>query len=169
MINLKTVLFWVDGGNCIFIATGYDCTCLVTFSPYHSPRLWPRSPGSHTKGLAEITLLHCIKNNLPRGKFDWLKHGMRGYFPCGRMAANSDAPTVLVHNNTYLYLQSVEHLYLYTFHLCVASYLLTPGCVFHLCGQICLLCIFTIIIFISCFSPCGEKLQEMNDGLHCSM
>lgn len=51
-------------------------------------------------------------------------------------------------HNTYLYLQPVEHLYLYTFHLCVASYLLTPGCVSHLCGQICLLCIFTIIIFI---------------------
>lgn len=57
------------------------------------------------------------------------------------MEAHSDAPAGQVHN-TYLYQQSVEHLYLYTFHLCVASYLLTPGCVSHLCGQICLLCIF---------------------------
>ena len=90
---------------------------------------------------------HCIKNDLPRGKFDWLKHGIRGYFPCGRMEAHSNAPTEQVHN-TYLYPQSVEHLYLYAFHLCVASYLLTSGCVSHLCGQICLLCIFAIIIFI---------------------
>lgn len=117
------------------------------FSSYHSPRLWPRSPSSHVKGLAEIIVLHCIKNDLPRGKFDWLKHGIRGCFPCGRMAAHSNAPAEQVHN-TYLYLQSVEHLYLYTFHLCVAPYLLTPGCVFHLCWEICLLCIFTIIIFI---------------------
>lgn len=70
-----------------------------------------------------------------------------GYFPCGRMEAHSNAPAVLVHN-TYLYLQSVEHLYLYTFRLCVAPYLLTPGCVSHLCGKICLLCILAIIIFI---------------------
>lgn len=62
------------------------------------------------------------------------------------MGAHSYAPAVLV-LNTYLYLQSVEHLYLYTFHLCVAPYLLTPGCVSHLCGKIFLLCIFAIIIF----------------------
>lgn len=141
------------------------CRCLVTFSLQRSPppRLWPRSPSSHTKGLAEITLLRCIKNDLPRGKFDWLKHGIRGYFPCGRMGAHSNAPVEQAHN-TYLYLQSAEHLYLYTFHLCVASYLLTPGCVSHLCGQICLLCIVTIIIFIFCCSPCGEELQGINVG-----
>lgn len=89
--------------------------------------------------------------------------GICGYFPCGRMEAHSTAPAEQVHN-TYLYLQSVEHLYLYIFHLCVASYLLTPGCVSHLFGQICLLCIFTIIIFIFCCSPCGETLQGINDG-----
>lgn len=72
------------------------------------------------------------------------------------MEAHSDAPAEQVHN-TYLYLQSVEHLYLYTFHLCVASYLLTPGCVSHLCVQICLLCIFTIIIFIFFAAHLVEK------------
>lgn len=70
-----------------------------------------------------------------------------GYFPRGRMGAHSNAPAVLGHN-TYLYLQSVEHLYFYTFRLYVAPYLLTPGCVSHLCGKICLLCILAIIIFI---------------------
>ena len=88
--------------------------------------------------------------------------GICGYFPCRRLEAHSDAPAEQVHN-TYLYLQSAEHSYLYTFHLRVASYLLTPGCVFHLCGQICLLCILTIIIFIFCCSPCGVKLQGIND------
>lgn len=86
-----------------------------------------------------------------------------GYFPCGRMAAHSNAPAVLV-LNTYLYLQSVEHLYLYTFRLCVAPYLLTPGCVSHLCGKIFLLCIFAIIIFVFFFySPCGGTLQGSDD------
>lgn len=153
----------VFGVHCILVATGYDCSCLVSFCSYHSPHLWPTSPSSRTKGLAEITVLHCIKNDLPRGKLDWLKHGIRGYFPCGRMEAHSNAPAEHVHN-TYLYLQSLEHLCLYTFHLCVASYLLTSGCVSHLFGQICLLCIFTIIIFIFLCSPCREKLQGINDG-----
>lgn len=87
------------------------------------------------------------QNDLPRGKFDWLKRSIRSCFPCGRMEAQSNAPAEQVHN-TYLYLQSVDHLYLYTFHLCFASYLCTPGCVPHLCGEICLLCISTIILFI---------------------
>lgn len=90
-------------------------------------------------------------------------HDIYGYFPCGRMGAHSNAPAVLVHN-TYLYLQSVEHLYLYTFRLCVAPYLLTPGCVSHLCGNICLLCIFAIIIFVFfSYSPCGGTLQGIDD------
>lgn len=61
------------------------------------------------------------------------------------MEAHSNAPVEQVYN-TYLYLQSVKHLYLYTFHLCVASYLLTPGCVSHLWGQICL-CVFLLLSY----------------------
>lgn len=92
--------------------------------------------------MTEITVRHCIKSDLPRGRFDWLKHGIAASVAIFHAEeARSSAPTGQVHN-TYLYLQSVEHLYLYAFHLCVASYLLTPGCVSHLCGQICLLCIF---------------------------
>lgn len=134
---------------CLFVARGDICSCLATPPPpppppHDTPHLRSRSPSSNTKGLAEITVLRCIKSDLPRGRFDWLKtwhRGICGYFPCRGMEAHSNAPAGQVHN-TYLYLQSVEHLYLYTFHLCVASYLLTPGCVSHLCGQICLLCIF---------------------------
>lgn len=86
-----------------------------------------------------------------------------GYFPRGRMEAHSNAPAVLVHN-TYLYLQSVEHLYLYTFHLCVAPYLLTPGCVSYLCGKICLLCILAIIIFIFFLAHLVEgRSREIGD------
>lgn len=86
------------------------------------------------------------KKDRPKGKFDWLKHGICCYFPCGKMEAHSNARVEQV-QNTYLYLQSVEHLYLYTFHLCVASYLLTSGCVSHLCGQICLLCFFILLSY----------------------
>lgn len=122
-----------------------------------------KSPSSHRKGLAEITALHCIKNDLPRGKFDWLKRSIRSCFPCGRMEAQSNAPAEQVHN-TYLYLQSVDHLYLYTFHLCVASYLFTPGCVPHLCGEICFLCISTIILFIYLFIYFAAHFLDQNLG-----
>lgn len=104
----------------------------------HSTRLWPRSPSSHTKGLAEITGPSVHQTQPAQGQI-WLvktrNPDIYGYFPHCRMWAHSNAPAVLVHN-TYLYLQSAEHLYLYTFRLCLAPYLLTPGCVFHLCGKI---------------------------------
>lgn len=79
------------------------------------------------------------------------------------MEAQSNAPAEQVHN-TYLYLQSVDHLYLYTFHLCFASYLCTPGCVPHLCGEICLLCISTIILFIYLFIYCAAHFLDQNLG-----
>lgn len=104
-------------------------------SPIWKPQRW-------RKGLTEITVCHRIKRDLPRGRFDWLKHSATAsvaIFHAER--AGGGAPTGQVHN-TYLYLQCVEHLYLYAFHLRVASYLLTSGCVSHFCGQICLLCIF---------------------------
>lgn len=104
-------------------------------SPIWKPQRWH-------KGLTEITVRHCIKRHLPRGRFDWLKHGSAASVAIFHAEeAHSGAPTGQVHN-TYLYLQCVEHLYLYAFHLRATSYLLTSGGVSRFCGRICLLCIF---------------------------
>ncbi len=157
MMNLSRNVVVFFSGFTAFLQPQAMTAVAWRLAPHTTPLISdPKAPAVTKKGLAEITVLRRIKNDLPRGKFDWLKHGIRGYFPCGRMEAHSNAPAEQVHN-TYLYLQSAEHLYLYTFHLCVASYLLTPGCVSHLCGQICLLCIFIIIIFNFCCSPCGKN------------
>lgn len=91
--------------------------------------VWRFSPVRHSaspnwkplqlhKGLTQITVRHCIKSDLPRGRFDWLKHGTAvsgAVFHAEE--ARSSAPTGQVHN-TYLYLQSLGHLYLCAFHLC---------------------------------------------------
>lgn len=134
---------------------------LSLYKPYTLPVCDLEVPAV-TKGLVEITVPSVHQTQPAQGQI-WLvktrNPDIYGYFPRGRMGAHSNAPAVLVHN-TYLYLQSAEHLYLYTFRLCIAPYLLTPGCVSHLCGKICLLCILAIIIFISFpFSPCGGTLQ----------
>lgn len=110
-----------------------------------------------------------IRSDLPRGRFDWLKHG--GAAACVAVflgeGAGSSAPTGQLHN-TYLYLQPVQHLYLYAFHLCAAPYLLTCGCVSHLCGRICLLCIFYFSHihfppFTLCKKAPGELMMDASD------
>lgn len=116
------------------------------YKPYTVPVCDLEVPAVTQKDWVRLPCLLCIKPNQPRGRFDWLKHKI----PTSMAIFHAEGwkPTAVLVHNTYLYLQSVEHLYLYTFHLCVAPYLLTPGCVSYLCRKICLLCILAIIIFI---------------------
>lgn len=121
------------------------------FPIFQSNHLLLRCFYSHPKGSAEINVLHCIKCDLPRGTFDWLKHGICGFFPCRRMKAHSNENSKQI-QNTYLYQQSVEHLYLYIFSpmyvllFFLSSYLWL--CFSFMYGDL-FLCILSIIIFIS--------------------
>lgn len=117
-----------QGFYCLFVATGYDCSYLATFSliPY-SPHLWPRSPGSHTKGLAEINLLHCIKCDLPRGRFDWLKHGITA------SVAIFYAPTAMHQRSRFIihiYTCSPWNIYTFTLFVYVSLLIYLPPAVF---------------------------------------
>lgn len=79
----------------------------MTFSPSrYSPTpplcLWPKGTSVTQKGLAKITTLRSIENDLPRGKFDWLERGVHNYFLWRMEKPAAELATLLV-NNTYLY------------------------------------------------------------------
>lgn len=107
--------------------TGHRHYCM-TFSPSrYSPApplcLWPKGTSATQKGLAEITTLRSIENHLPRGKFDWLERGVHNYFlwRMEKPAAERRRCLLIIHIYTS---QTQEQLYLHTFHLFLASYLL---------------------------------------------
>lgn len=131
------------------------------FPIFQSNHLLLRCFYSHPKGSAEITVLHCIKCDLPRGTFDWLKHGICGFFPCRRMKAHSNENSKQI-QNTYLYQQSVEHLYLYIFspmYVLLFFFIFLPVAVFFIYVWRFVFVYFKYYHIHFCCSSYREKLQ----------
>lgn len=144
MMNLNRSCSF-QGFYCLFVATGYDCSYLATSSliPY-SPHLWPRSPSSHTKGLAEITLLHCIKYDLPRGRFDWLKHGISA------SVAIFHAPTAMHQRSRFIihiYTCSPWNIYTFTLFVYMSHLIYLPPAVFLIYVGRFACCVFLLLSY----------------------
>lgn len=62
-LEQKLKLLWI---YCIFVATGYDRSCLVTFSSYHSPRLSdPKAPAVTEKDWLRLLRSTASKTTCP--------------------------------------------------------------------------------------------------------
>lgn len=122
-----------------------------------SSPIW--KPQQEHKGLTEITVRHRIKSDLPRGRFDWLKHGAAASVAIFHAEeARSSAPTGQVHN-TYLY-PSLWNIYTFTLFIYVLLLICSPPAVFLIyVGRFACCVYFTFLIFISHHSPCAKRLR----------
>lgn len=115
---------------------------------YHSPGLWPRSPSSHTKGLAAITALRCIKSNLPEGRFDWLKHGIAASVAI--FHAEEWKPTALHQRSCFIiHIYTCSHWNIYTFTVFIYVLLLiySPLAVFLIYLGRFACCVFSLLSY----------------------
>ncbi|TNN65194.1 hypothetical protein EYF80_024601 [Liparis tanakae] len=81
---------WLEMVRKVTMATGHDCGCLHgDFLGTPLPSSLTQKPQQSHKRIGGGLL--CVKKDRPKGKFDWLKHGICCCFPCGETEAHSDA------------------------------------------------------------------------------
>lgn len=122
-------------------------------------------PAVAQKDWLRLPCLLCIKPDLPRGRFDWLKHGIMTSMAI--FHAEEWEPTAMHQQHWFIihiYTCSLWNIYTFTLFVYVSLLIFSPLAVFLIYVGIFACCVFLLLWYsFFSYSPCGGTLQGIDD------
>lgn len=161
--NIKSSLLWnwenfsvmnfnrscsFQGFYCLFVTTGYDCSYLATFSLIPLSSSLTQKPQQSHKRIGWDYLAPLHQNDLPRGRFDWLKHGITASMAI--FYAEEWKPTAMHQRSRFIihiYTCSLWNIYTFTLFIYVLLLIYSPLAVFFIYVGRFACCVFLLLSY----------------------